>query len=150
MPLWPGPDRKRLPVQKIFVETWWERLQREWVEGRSRREIEAEASELEFAEVKMKLRQEAEQTAARVVDGRRHREAEPVDYHVSTLEFLSARWTDLEEEMIEAVSDAREDGMSWAVISGGLQVTRQAAQQRFGRVVDRRRASMYRRAATSA
>ena len=41
---------------------------------------------------------------------------------------------DAERELHDAVSAAREAGDSWAVIAAALDTTRQAAQQRFGRV----------------
>lgn len=40
---------------------------------------------------------------------------------------------DAEAELREAVKAAREAGDSWTVIAAALDITRQAAQQRFGR-----------------
>lgn len=40
--------------------------------------------------------------------------------------------TDAEQELRDAVNDAREAGDSWTVIGAALDTTRQAAYQRFG------------------
>ena len=38
-----------------------------------------------------------------------------------------------EEQLRQAVADARAAGDSWSIIGAALDITRQAAQQRFGR-----------------
>ena len=44
-----------------------------------------------------------------------------------------------EDELRQAVADAREAGETWAVIGAALDTTRQAAYQRFGHVTDKGR-----------
>ncbi|MGL5824601.1 MAG: hypothetical protein ACRCYU_07170 [Nocardioides sp.] len=46
--------------------------------------------------------------------------------------------TAAEQELREAVRAAREAGDSWTVIGSALNITRQAAQQRFGNTPDHR------------
>lgn len=60
--------------------------------------------------------------------GRRVAEADEVD--LGDMARLSA---ELDAAMATAVRGMRERGVSWAYIGSGLGITRQAAQQRFGR-----------------
>lgn len=50
---------------------------------------------------------------------------------VGQLEYIEAARQKLEEAAEIAVAHAREQGVTWAVIGQELQMTRQAAQQRY-------------------
>ncbi|AXH98065.1 hypothetical protein [Ornithinimicrobium avium] len=53
--------------------------------------------------------------------------------HFRRIQAARANLTDAEDELREAVQAARDAGDSWTIIGAALGITRQAAQQRFGR-----------------
>ncbi len=52
---------------------------------------------------------------------------------VADLATLAAAAVDLAAEIADTVADARQAGASWTAIGAALAVSRQAAQQRYGR-----------------
>ena len=53
--------------------------------------------------------------------------------HFRRIQAARAHLTAAEDELREAVQAARDAGDSWTIIGAALNITRQAAQQRFGK-----------------
>ena len=131
-------------MTRIRVESAEDRLAREEAAGRSPAELKTErlavaSYELEqlIARDEQDQERREDETLAWDAEHERRYQRDPRGYTLGALESAVERRDEVQRHVDEAVADARDEGASWSEIARVLHVSKQAAQQKYGKAGER-------------
>lgn len=139
MALWPGPDRKFIPVTRIWVESPEERFERERQQGRTEWQQRDDVltarrfQEQQQAALHMSRAEDAERWAAQQQAAWDESIAEnPQGHWQQVIMELSEERYKIERQLQAAVLSAIDSGVTWTDVGSCIGVSRQAARKRYG------------------
>jgi hypothetical protein len=132
MPLWPGPDRKLIPVSRIWIETPEQRFERELAAGRSPAQVEEDRRDVHNRRItRQRLREQQEQE-------RQERERaesiyrDPFGYYPNAIWQTHRAVRETERALAQLIREARGYGLTWQAIANAMELSRQAVHKRYG------------------